>query len=389
MTDLAQKVFYIGLVITLGILGYLVYGLFSGELANAAHGAKGAAQLAEHQHALQLVTSLSEYLNISLLVTVIAASILFYETETAGLVMLLLAAFFAYGIQFSIDFLFAQDKAQLEAGDLSNLTLAAIQHTAIIIGVPGVLLFLRSILLRISEGRRGPDLTAVQYGKGAKKEQVPRALLSATAKCWQLPFCREAIRVKCPIYLGRTKCWKERVGCMCEENIILLAAGGEEHKPIDMTKEVGFVAIGDLIAKSDTDKRTNMHTRKGPRGVRIPTNPHLTDGQKRERCRNCVIYNEHQRQKYQLLAPLITIAVPAFVLLQFDSLRVWLGTALRSIDTLIGSLKFTDATASTSTITKEVSSSLFIEGTIILCLTLMVITWALRFLEYCTFKIKI
>ena len=285
--------------------------------------------------------------------------------------------------------LFASDAAKLVKGDLSSMTVQAIQNTAGIIAVPGVLLFVYSLYGRLANGRRGPDLTALQYGKGAKKEKVPKALIAATAKCWQLPFCREGIRVKCPIYLGRTKCWKERVGCMCEENIILLATGGEEHKPTDMTKEVGFVAIGDLISKSEAEKRTTMNTRQGPRGVRIPTNPHLTDGQKRERCRNCIIYNEHQRMKYQLLAPLVTVAVPALVFLQFDSIRDWLSGAMRTLDTMIAGLKFTGESASSGALSNQVSSSIFIQGAIILCLTLMVMTWALRLLEYCTFKIKI
>jgi hypothetical protein len=386
--DFAQKIFFIGLVVSLGILGYLIYGLMTGQLADAAAGQKGVAALAEHQHALQLVTSLSQYLNISMIVTVIAACILFYDVETAGIIMLVLAAVMAYGLQFANDFLFASDAAKLVKGDLSNMTVQAIQSTAGIIGVPGVLLFLRSLFLRITDGRRGPDLTAMQYGQGAKKEKVPRALLAATAKCWQLPFCREGIRVKCPIYLGRTKCWKERVGCMCEENIILLATGGEERKAVDMTKEVGFVAIGDLISKSDAEKRTSMTTRQGPRGVRIPTNPHLSDAQKRDRCRNCIIYNEHQRQKYQMLAPLVTLAVPALVFLEFDSIRVWLAQAMHSLDAMIANIKFAP-TGPSSAISNEVSSSLFIQGAIILCLTLMVMTWALRLLEFCTFKIKI
>jgi hypothetical protein len=378
-----QKVFYVGLIASVALFGYLIYGLFTGQMANAA----GKSEL---QHATELVTQLSFYLNISLVITVIAASVLFYEAEAAGLVLLLIAAFMAYGLRFSIDFLFASDAARLTTGTLSKLTLNEIQSAAFIVGVPGILLFVRSLFVRIMEGRRGPDLANMQFGNKAQREEVPRALIGAAAKCWQLPFCREAIRVKCPIYLSRTKCWKERVGCMCEENIILLATGGEEHKPIDMTKSVGFVAIGDMIAKSEAEKRPNLPTRQGPRGVRIPTNPHLSYTQKRDRCRNCVIYNEHQRQKYQFFSPIVTIMVPALVLWQFDWLRDWLGGALHSLDALIGSLKFTgESGGAMPVVTKELTNSLFIEGFIILCLTMVIMTWALRFLEYCTFKIKI
>jgi hypothetical protein len=37
----------------------------------------------------------------------------------------------------------------------------------------------------------------------------------------------------------------------------------------------------------------------------IPRNNKLTMAQKKERCRTCVIYNEHQRHKYKLTMPLL------------------------------------------------------------------------------------
>ena len=93
---------------------------------------------------------------------------------------------------------------------------------------------------RIRDARTGEDLTSMSYGKDWRREEVRGALIGAFAKCWQLPFCREGIRVKCPIYHARTKCWKQRVGCMCEENVLRLPMGGDENKPIDMTRQRRF-----------------------------------------------------------------------------------------------------------------------------------------------------
>jgi hypothetical protein len=216
-----------------------------------------------------------------------------------------------------------------------------------------------------------------------------RSTIGAFAKCWQLPFCRESLRKKCPIYHARTKCWKERVGCMCEENVIRLAMGGEdEQKPVDMTKEAGFVPIGDLITKSEKEERKSIPTRPGPRGVRIPTNPHLTESQKKMRCHNCIIFNEHQRQKYQLLSPIVTLAVPALVFWQFEALRNLIGNMLNMIDSVVGRVTFSGANAGASNLTKEVTGNLPVETLLIVCLTLVMMTWALRFLEYCMFKLR-
>src|SRR5262249_18302282 len=150
------------------------------------------------------------------------------------------------------------------------------------IGAPGVALVVKHIIGRIIDTRSAQDLANVTYGKDVGAQQRPQALLGIFAACWQLPFCRDGIRTKCPIYHAKTKCWKELVGCMCEENIILLAMGGEEHKKgQDMTADGaaaaptsgGFVPIGDLITKKAEETRASIPMRPGPRGVRLPHNP--------------------------------------------------------------------------------------------------------------------
>lgn len=388
LSDIAMKTFQLGLVVSIVLLVYLLWGLFTGKLADVA-----SLPQAEVQQALQTVRTLSLAFNISLVVTLVSAVFLYYDEDSLGWSLLLIGAFLAFGLNFLMDFLFTSDKARLEAGPVSQATLGEIHLAALIIGAPGILLVLRSLAQRIFSGQR-EDLTSVTYGKDAKQEAQESSTIGAFAKCWQLPFCRESLRKRCPIYHAKTKCWKERVGCMCEENVIRLAMGGEEEqKPVDMTKdmskETGFVPIGDLITKSEKEERKTIPTRLGPRGVRIPTNPHLTEAQKRARCHNCIIFNEHQRQKYQLLSPLVTLAVPLLVFWQFEALRDLIGNVLNFVDRVVGRLTFTGANAGASALTKEVTGNLPVETLLIVCLTLVMMTWALRFLEYCMFKLRV
>lgn len=383
LIDFLAKLFIVGLVVLIASFGYLVYGLFSGALAIAN-------QTTEVQrHAIQLVTSTSNVVNVSLVVTLLCAVLLYYENEALAIILLLVAAFLAFGLNFLLDFVAGGQN--LTAGVAANNTLLEIKLAGEIIGVPGVLLFLWNIIQRIRDARSGQDLTVMTYGKDAKKEEVRGALIGAFAKCWQLPFCREGIRTKCPIFHAKTKCWKQRVGCMCEENVLRLAMGGEENKPIDMTKEAGFVPIGDIITKSEQANRPAIPTKLGPRGVRIPTNPHISAAQKRTRCNNCVIYNEHQRQKYSLFSPMVTIAVPVLVFLNFEQLKDLLQAALKFVDTMVAHLNFTQATGpkGQSELAQNINGSLPVTAIIIMVLTLLVMTWALQFLEYCMFKIKI
>jgi hypothetical protein len=380
--DAIKKVFQVSLIPTLGLFIYLMYGLFSGALADVA------GKPAESAHALQLVQQLSLYLNISLVVTLLTGILLYYEIDSFGIILLLIAAFLAYGLQFSIDLLFSSDATRLVNNKASQELLKEVHLAALMIGAPGILMILRSLFDRFMTARKGTDLTELTYGKDVAKEEVPRALIGALAKCWQLPFCREGVRKGCPIYHARTKCWKERVGCMCEESIILLSMGGKEStKGQDMTKEAGFVPIGDLLTKSAEEKKANIPTRVGPRGVRIPTNPHITDAQKRQRCHNCVIYNEHQRQKYQVLSPPFTMIVPVLVFFQFDNMLKLMHTLLSSVDKMI--THFSINGQGNTDIAKSIAGDVPIETILIVCFTLVLMTWAQRFLEYCTFKLKL
>lgn len=384
VVDVLGKVLIVSGIVTFAAFGYLLFGLFSGQLAATATSKDAQA------HALQLVQSTGNVLNISLVATLLCAALLYYEEEAFGLILCIVAAFLAFGLNFLFDFI--GSGANLTASEAAKATLKEIHLCAWAIGAVGILMFLWSLIQRIRDMMSGPDLTAITYGKNAKQEEVSRALIPVLAKCWQLPFCREGIRVKCPIYHARTKCWKQRVGCMCEENVLRLAVGGEDtNKAIDMTKEGGFVPIGDIISKSEQTLRTSIPTKVGPRGVRIPTNPHLTDRQKRQRCHNCVIYNEHQRQKYAFFSPLITISVPLLVALNFENIKDLLGKALYSLDALMAHINFSHANAKVthSELSMTVNGSLPITALLIVIITIVAMTWALRTLEYCVFKIKI
>ena len=181
---------------------------------------------------------------------------------------------------------------------------------------------------------------------------------------------------------------------MCEENVILMAMGGtDKEQAHDMTaapvSSGGFVPIGDLLTKSAEKTRANITTRMGPRGVRIPTNPHLSDAAKRQRCRNCVIFNEHQRQKYSFLSGPVTVSVPAFVFWNFSNLVTLIGNFLNGIEKLVGRVSFTGQVGTVSEVTRTLASNLFVETMIIVCLTLVLMTWAQRLLEFVCFKIKI
>ena len=394
LREYAQKIFFFSLIPTVCLFGYLLYGLFTGQLANASQGAEAA-------HAFSVIQQTSLWLNVSLVVAIISSLFLFWEEDALGYALLGIGAALSFGLKFSIDFLFSSDAAHMTSSPAALALLGEMKLAGFMIGIPGVLLVIRQLISRIMDAR-SQDLTQVTYGKDAvKSDQRPQALLGAFAACWQLPFCRDALRPNCPIFLAKTKCWKEQVGCMCEENVMLLAMGGEdrtsginlsesgEAKTPAAPSAGGFVPIGDLITQNSQKTRASMTFRTTPGGVKIPTNPHLSGIQKRMRCHNCIIFNEHQRQKYQLFSGPVTLAVPVLVVWQFPVMLGLVEKMLRSLDSLIAHLSFTGTANSGASFINAVNGSVPVETMFIICFTLVAMTWAQKLLEYIIFKIKL
>ena len=98
-----------------------------------------------------------------------------------------------------------------------------------------------------------------------------------------MPYCHEAIKEMCPAFKNRKNCWRLRQGCNCDPYLIesLLKRGGST----DLLPEQGSA-----YTRSDLEKGARQAGTERTRS-----------------CRNCPIFNEHQRQKFRLLNP-ITIA---------------------------------------------------------------------------------
>ncbi len=207
------------------------------------------------------------------------------------------------------------------------------------------------IFFRVTQRvKTGVKLDQLKYGKGIKEEGDKQNIL--LGKCWQLPFCRKFVREKCPIYLSKRTCWKELVGCMCEESVI---RGAMENKPIP----------------KDALLAANF----------IPHNHKLTMAQKKERCYSCIIYNEHQRHKYKVSMPMTVIGFFAFYGLFHGMLIDAVGALLTKINHIVNGATM----GATGNYTPPV---MFVE--VMLAFFMLIgLTYVMKMLEFAIFKAKI
>jgi hypothetical protein len=116
----------------------------------------------------------------------------------------------------------------------------------------------------------------------------------------------------------------------------------------------------------------------GPRKIQ------LSDGQKRERCRNCIIYNEHQKDKYRLLMPVVLVGTVLLCVVFASGLKGYLGVALTATETLMARFSFLPGKG--PQIGKPSDT---VQWVLISAFVIMVVSKALQALEWAIFKIKI
>ena len=388
--------------------GYLLYGLLSGSLAQFTH-------LTEPDRAriLSNIHTASTAMTVGLAVGTIGATIVLWGEEYTGYGMVGATTLIGIGVPYLLGAFAARaDNYALQQAQ------AAFPRAMPLPLVVGGLLIAYDIVQRLIRAFQDRPVATERLAFGQEADakavsELPRRT-SILGKCWEGPYCRDFIRPRCPIFLSRKACWRVKQGCYCEADIVSSAA---EHitgirlemapdplynfanapggAPIDTKAKVAFdplapdqVHLGSIgtIGTLGNVERTVAST-TGAFSTRRPERKiELTASQKRERCRNCVIYNEHQREKYRVTMPATILAAIAFCAMMNLPLRTFLGTCLKTVDSLVNQASFTGHDRPL-VIVGQVSDSVI--WCLFAALALIVVTKALQTLEWAIFKAKI
>lgn len=158
---------------------------------------------------------------------------------------------------------------------------------------------------------------------------------------------------------------------MCEERIVLQAVidSSWKDKTKEATAQAGIQTASLATGFSGQPKRI------------------LSPAGKRERCRNCIIYNEHERQKYKVLVGLVLIGFPLFVYANADQFQALTVTVLATLEQLSERFSFGDKHSTVSFLHNNPSPT--IEWVMIGAASLIILSQLLRLVEYFCFKLKI
>ncbi len=294
LDSIARAVVGFGL---LGLLGGLVFLVLA--YTNSGSGDAAALKLASQNLELYQKAGL-----FGMCFTGLGLTWLMWGEETSGPILLVAGLALVFSPAY-LPAALGSKTGQLAVDTLNSITV--IGYPAVVIGF--LLIVVNVVMAARTKARFGAKADTLRYGQGVKEEKDRQNVFMG--KCWQLPYCRKFVREKCPIYHSRRTCWKERVGCMCEESVISDAMAGK-------------VIPADIVAAAKY----------------IPKNSRLSPAQKFERCKVCTIYNEHQKHKYQIALPVTTLAVAATYILTREAAAAGIKRGLMNTDRFLSKAAF-------------------------------------------------
>jgi hypothetical protein len=113
----------------------------------------------------------------------------------------------------------------------------------------------------------------------------------------------------------------------------------------------------------------------------IPQNNKITLGQKMERCRQCVIYNEHQKHKYRAALPAVIVVLGGVLAFSWTALMGRMHILVHLVQSMINKATIGNAPVF------EVPDAF--QMVMVGCFALIVFAYSLKLLEFLIFKLKV
>lgn len=300
----------------------------------------------------------------------VAYGILMFRVASLVVVLALALRFFAEGLVGQIlsiagavlYFLSAVLFASATGGALAQVQtyqeiVAEFIRLGLVALIPGVVLVVRDIIARITYRIRARKYAELLQLGPARFKAYNRKLYE---KCWDMPICPDYVQKYCPAYEKKKPCWQIKSGCLC----------------------VGEGAYKAMLAESSDDG----FARKVLKGIQTEKQytSDLTPAQKRNRCRKCVIYSEHQRQKYRIASTLTFPAVALLFWILYQPLSTIAWDVLEKTDKFLCFLAYNVGHAPSFA-----SQGHALTVLALICLGIMALSYALRAVEYFIFKLQV
>jgi len=352
-------VFEIATIIILIVLGYLLYGILSGQILTAhTLPSKDQVRIASN------IATACKILWWSLIVWITVLALRNYHEETLGYLLLLLAAGLYYGVPMLLAYVLETQKLRpnVIVVDLAN----EFRYFALPAVVMGIGFVAADLVRRIQTSfeRTRHRIQSDPILQSTREEaEIRRPTL--LGKCWQLPYCERYIRERCPRYHERASCWRKKSGCMCDDTIVLKA----------MITDTANQATAQKMASLFVGKTDRAAAKRG-----------------KARCAVCPIFLEHQRQKHRLISPLVFPVAGVIFYEYLPYFPQMYHHSLTWMDKLIERLSFqatNNHLQAPNKVIANIAGSAPLEWIVLLCVLMIFITLMLQAVDLLIIRWKI
>jgi hypothetical protein len=322
------------------------------------------------------IAACTSVLKLSSLAFILSLLVLTFQDGAIGYVFLGISALLYFGIPYLVEEILGFQN--LKDSTASTAAVEGIKAVAIFFCVPGVIWTVVDLVRRVLSALENAAIQRanLRYGSNVQKQAKKTQRNVFLGRCWELAYCRDNVRVKCPIYLKkRGPCWWYKQGCMCDDRIVLNAVIDSDWKQ----KTANAVGGASGAPSGSISLDAGLGSASAPP-------PILSMARKIERCQNCVIFNEHQRQKYNAMVSVALAVVPIFLFLNAAALQNFVVAGLNGFERVTHRLSFSSEATGPLLLQNQYSPAL--EWTIILSVCIIIVSQVLRAIEYYCFKLK-
>jgi len=359
-------------------LTYLVFLLFSGVAASAAR------DYAVSDAARNLALA-GRVLGYSLWAVAVLVLVRYYQREEATYGVIIGGAVTYFALPYLVSL--ALPMADFSSpGSLAGGLVLLFRSQGLALVVLGAFRLVVGRIVRVSI--LGPHARALALEEGAEPESARPSLLR---RCWELAYCKGALRSRCPRYVSRRTCWKQGSGCYCDQRLAksLLAtakglAGDEVAGQLQRVErsERGSASLttGGPAAAAQAARKALAHQARHPlaRGASL-----------RSPCGECPLYLDHQRHKCRVLSWLAYPATAAIIAALNPFVRAGYRWAERGLEQLVSHFSTFPTYTAWQAIPGEVPvHPVSAEWVVVVLLGLLLLSYVLQLTEYCLFRLK-
>lgn len=271
-------------IATVFSLCYLLYVIMTGGLSYTLIGGS------EVEAVRNNITLGAKAFIYALWVLILAAGVRHYRTDSIGYLAAAAGATAYFGLSYVVTTncpYNASEQLQVEAQMLVN----SFHTTGLALIVVGLLRIVIGRIIVMTYRPSSAQVTRIPGISYSTDLAAPEPQLlgrpSLMRKCWELHFCRGSVRQTCPRAIEGVACWRRRSGCYCDQEL-----ASQLLNSVHASRRGANMQVADEV-EAQQRRAQDLYRRAVQQRSKKAA---------RQLCRECPIYNEHQKYKYRTIS---------------------------------------------------------------------------------------